>query len=62
MDLVSALAAKGELIALKEKLITLGLEIDDGKATNNQLLKRVAKCIENVEELEAMVRFDYDEV
>lgn len=61
MDLVSALAAKGELITLKEKLITLGLEIDDGRTSNKELVKRVAKCIENVEELEAMVRFEYDE-
>ncbi|KSU63632.1 hypothetical protein AS034_05130 [[Bacillus] enclensis] len=60
MDLVSALAAKGELITLKDKLITLGLEIDDGKASKEELLKRVAMCIENVEELETMVRFNYD--
>ena len=62
MDLVSALAAKGELLTLKEKLITLGLAIEDGKASKVDLIKRVAKCIENVEELESMVRFDYDEV
>ncbi|OIU71064.1 hypothetical protein [Rossellomorea aquimaris] len=61
MDIVDALAAKGELITLKEKLITLGLEIDGGKASKVELIKRVAKCVENVEELEAMVRFDYDE-
>ncbi|NQD68695.1 hypothetical protein HP456_22570 [Bacillus haikouensis] len=51
-----------ELIMLKEKLINLGLAIDDGKLTNKDLLIHVAKCIEKVEELEAMVRFDYDEV
>jgi hypothetical protein len=62
MDLVSTLAEKGELVVLKEKLINLGLAIDDGKLTNKDLVKLVAKCIENVEELEAMVRFDYDEV
>jgi hypothetical protein len=62
MDLISALAAKGELIMLKEKLINLGLAIDDGKLTKKDLVKQVAKCIENVEELEEMVRFDYDEV
>jgi hypothetical protein len=62
MDLVNALAAKGELLTLKYKLITLGLDIDDGKATNKELVIRVARCIENVEELEAMVRFEYDEV
>jgi hypothetical protein len=62
LDIVSALAAKGELLILKDKLINLGLAIDDGKLTNKDLVIQVAKCIENVEELEAMVRFDYDEV
>jgi hypothetical protein len=62
MDIVSALAAKGELIILKEKLINLGLALDDGKLSKKDLIIQVTKCIENVEELEAMVRFEYDEV
>ncbi|OAT84213.1 hypothetical protein A6P54_02645 [Bacillus sp. MKU004] len=62
MDLVGTLSEKGELVILKEKLINLGLAIDDGMLSNKDLVKLVAKCIENVEELEAMVRFDYDEV
>jgi hypothetical protein len=62
MELISALAAKGELIMLKEKLINLGLAIEDGKLSNKVLVKRLAKCIDNAEELEAIVWFDYDEV
>jgi hypothetical protein len=51
-----------ELIMLKEKLINLGLAIDDGKLSNKVILKRLGKCTDNAEELEAMVWFDFDEV
>jgi hypothetical protein len=57
-----ALAAKGELIMLKEKLINSGLAIDDGNLSNKVLVKRLPKWIDKAEELEAMVWFDYDEV
>jgi hypothetical protein len=62
MGLNSALAAKGELIMLKEKLINFGFAIVDGKLSNIVLVKRLAKCIDNAEELKVVVWFDYDEV
>ncbi|MGM0864554.1 MAG: hypothetical protein ACQEWF_07775 [Bacillota bacterium] len=51
MDLVSTFSTKGELIDLTEKLINLGLAIDDGKLNNKELVNFVAECIKKVENL-----------
>jgi hypothetical protein len=61
MDIISTLAFKGELLVLKEKMINLGLSLDDGKTSKEDSIRQVAKCIEILDDIETLIKFDYDE-
>jgi hypothetical protein len=61
MDIISTLAFKGELLVLKEKMINLGLSLDDGKTSKEDSIRQVAKCIEILDDIETLIKFDIDE-
>jgi hypothetical protein len=58
MDIISTLAFKGELLVLKEKMINLGLSLDDGKISKEDSIRQVAKCIEILDDIETLIKFD----
>ncbi len=62
MNIISALAFKGELLVLKEKMINLGLSLNDGKTSKEDSIRQVAKCIDILDDIETLIKFDYDEV
>jgi hypothetical protein len=59
MEIVSALAFKGELLILKEKMINFGLSLDDGKMSKEDSIMEVARCIETLDNIEKLIKFDH---
>jgi hypothetical protein len=61
MDIISTFAFKGELLVLKEQLINLGLSLHDGKISQEESVIHVARCIDTLDDIETLIKFDYYE-
>ena len=62
LDIISTLAFKGELLVLKEKMIDIGLSLNDRNFSKEDSIKKVAKCIDILDDIETLIKFDYNEV
>jgi hypothetical protein len=58
MEIVSALAFKGEVLILKERMINFGLSLDDGKMSKEESIMEVARCIEILDNIERLIKID----
>jgi hypothetical protein len=61
MEIISALAFKGEILILKEKMINLGLSLDDGKISKEDSIMEVARCIDILDNIERLIKFDHSQ-
>ncbi|WP_034763703.1 hypothetical protein [Rossellomorea vietnamensis] len=61
MEIISTFALKGELLVLKEQLINLGLSLHDGKVPQEESVIHVARCIDTLDDIETLIKFNYYE-